>query len=151
MRLIVRPAAVTAGLALALAACQPQAPDGGAAAPPADAPTPAAEGTAFSGLIRAVGTEPFWGLQIEADELILIQMDDGRTTAPNPGPDLSEGQAVWRSTDSKGAPFTVTLRAQPCSDGMSDLEYPYEAQVEAAGRTLSGCAAKADAMPREGG
>lgn len=135
-----------------LFACQPQAPGGEAAPAPADAPEPAPTASGpFDGVIRAVGTEPFWGLQIEADELILEEMDGGRTTAPHGGPEVSGDQAVWRGESADTGAMVVTLRQAECSDGMSDLVYAYEAQVELGGRTLSGCAAKADAMPREGG
>ena len=56
--------------ALLLAACQPQAPDGSLAQPPADAPATAPEAAApvaalpaaFQGDLDAHGTEPFWGV-----------------------------------------------------------------------------------------
>ena len=58
--------------AVSLAACQPQAPDGSVAQPPADAPAPApaapapppaaALPAAFQGDLDAHGPEPFWGV-----------------------------------------------------------------------------------------
>ena len=110
-------------LALGLAACQPQAPDGGEAQPPADAPAPlptppapeAAPPVAagpFDGEIRAVGTEPFWGLRIRDTE--------------------------------------ITLERPDFPPSMSDLTYAYQARVQSGDETLEGCAGKEGAMPREG-
>ena len=148
-------------LALGLGACQPQAPDGGQAEAPAAAPAevagpgtadaepPAAPGP-FAGDLRAVGTEPFWGLSITGGEIILERPDFPPSRGPDPGFVMEDGQAVWRTRTTDGGDLMVTLRQAPCSDGMSDLAYAYVAEVQSGDETLSGCAGKADAMPREG-
>ena len=140
---------------LALAACQPQSPDGSAAEAPADAPAPAATAAAvpeaFQGEMLARGTEPFWMVRIGADTLTLERPDFDPVTAPNPGAVMEGQAAVWRTTSADGRPLSVTLRQGECSDGMSDLRYDYVAEVSLAGEVLKGCAGKADAMPREGG
>ncbi len=140
-------------LILGLAACEPQAPGGGAAAPPpADAPEAPAEPLGpFDGEIRAVGTEPFWGLRISDTEITLERMDKPSSKGPNPGPTLDGEQATWRTPTADGDELVVTLWEEDCSDGMSDLTYVYQARVQVGEETLSGCAGKADAMPREGG
>ncbi|MCG9915570.1 MAG: hypothetical protein MH112_04310 [Phenylobacterium sp.] len=148
-------------LTLGLGACQPQAPDGGQAEAPADAPAEAADpatpapGTApapgpFAGDLRAVGTEPFWGLSITGGEIVLERPDFPPSRGPNPGFVMEDAQAVWRTQTTDGGDLMVTLRQAPCSDGMSDLTYVYAAEVQSGDETLSGCAGKADAMPREG-
>lgn len=150
MRAIVTSALVLSTTAL-LGACEPQAPSGDRAPPPADAPaTPVAAPQAFAGEMLARGTEPFWALRIKETEMVLERPDFPPLTAPNPGPVMVEGRAVWRTQTEGGAPLEVILWEATCSDGMSDLVYGYEARVTLDGRTLSGCAGKADAMPREG-
>lgn len=158
------PARLGAGLlvlALGLAACQPQAPDGGEAAPPADAPAPLPATPApmpappvaagpFDGEMRAVGTEPFWGLRITETEITLERPDFPPSKGPNPGFTLEEGRAVWRARTADGGDLMVTIWEETCSDGMSDLTYAYQAQVQSGDETLSGCAGKDGAMPREG-
>ncbi len=159
-------ARISAGLlilALGLAACQPQAPDGGEAQPPADAaaplptspapeataPAPAAQGP-YDGEMRAVGTEPFWGVRITETEITLERPDAPPSKGPNSGRSLEEGQAVWRTRTADGGDLMVTIWEEASSDGMSDLTYAYQARVQSGDESLSGCAGKADAMPREG-
>lgn len=147
--------ALIGGLAgAALAACQPQSPDGSAAPPPADAPraasTAAAVPEAFQGEMLARGTEPFWVIRIGPETITLERPDFDPVTAPNPGAVMEGPAAVWRATTADGRPLSVTLRQGECSDGMSDLRYAYVAEASLAGETLRGCAGKADAMPREG-
>lgn len=146
-------------LALGLAACQPQAPDGDEAQAPADAPAPAGPDPAppapvasgpYDGEMRAVGTEPFWGLRISATEITLERPDFPSSQGPNPGFVLEDGRAVWRTRTADGGDLMVSLWQEPCSDGMSDLAYAYQARVQSGDETLSGCAGKAGAMPREG-
>ncbi|MDO8899882.1 MAG: hypothetical protein Q7V15_00840 [Phenylobacterium sp.] len=157
-----RGALIVPALILGLAACQPQSPDGDEAAAPADAPAPtlvppqavapeppAATGP-FAGDMRAVGTEPFWGLRIAATEITLERPDAPPSKAPNPGPSLDGDQAIWRTRTADGGDMMITLWEAPCSDGMSDLTYAYQARVQSGDETLSGCAGKEGAMPREG-
>ena len=47
-----------------------------------------------------------------------------------------------------GQPLTATLVSSVCQDPMSGLSYPFTASVVSGGRTLKGCAAYADAMPK---
>jgi uncharacterized membrane protein len=137
--------------AVALCACQPQAPDGSAAPPPADAPVakPAAGvPSAFEGDIDASGTEPFWGLQIRETQITLIRPDpEPSVVGPNPGPVMQGGKAVWNTT-SQEKPFKVALAEQPgCSDGMSDRRYPLAAEVMVGELTFKGCASKTSEKP----
>ncbi|WP_374577207.1 COG3650 family protein [Phenylobacterium sp.] len=143
--------------ALALAACQPQAPDGSLAQPPADAPPlpaepapPPATPAAFQGDIDAHGTEPFWAVEIRQTQ-ISFKTSDASIVFPAGGMAVADGAAVWEST-AGDKPIKITLREQPgCSDGMSDLKYPLAAEVALGGTTYKGCAAKTSEKPREGG
>jgi uncharacterized membrane protein len=148
-----RPAAPLLIAALvALAACgQSDDASHDALQPPADAPAPPpapspTTATDFSRPLNLLGNEPFWALKIRPDGLTFSAPDQADVAVANPRPAVSGTTAVW----SAGA-LTATLKAEVCQDGMSGLNYPFKAVVEMGGKTLTGCAAYADAMPREGG
>lgn len=140
--------------AVALTACQPQAPDGSVAQPPADAPAPApapaaALPAAFQGDLDAHGTEPFWAVKIREGQ-IEFSTPEANIAFPNKGGVVDGGKAVWESADGP-RPIKVTLSEQAgCSDGMSDLTYPLAAEVVLGGTTYKGCAVKTAEKPREG-
>lgn len=146
--------ALFAAAAVALAACQPQAPDGSPATPPADAPRPAAAAEAatmlpalpavFTGDIDARGTEPFWSLTIRGNQLTLSRPDQPNLIVGNSKGGTMEGQTAVFGYE----PLVVRLTEAKCSDGMSDLSYPLTAEVVAQGQTLKGCAAKTAEMPK---
>lgn len=140
--------------ALLLAACQPQAPGGGDAQPPADAPAatpaPAADpGAAFKVDFSASGTEPFWRVDIKGTDIVLTRPDAPAVTATNAGLAATDAAATW-TAQAGAAAVTVTVTAGECSDGMSDLKYSYTAQVVWGGETLKGCGFPTAAQPREG-
>jgi uncharacterized membrane protein len=140
---------------LLLCACQPQAPDGKAAPPPADAPA-AASTTAtpattmdISKPITARGTEPFWSLVIDGKGFRLTRPDHPDIVAEAPGAAIAEGRAIWVAKTPEGQQMTVSLYASECSDGMSDLKYPMSAEVVMLNEELRGCAAKTAELPKE--
>lgn len=136
---------------LLLAACQPQAPDGATAEPPADAsaveapppqPMPAAQPTPaddFKADLKLVGTEPFWAVQVRQNELVLQRPDTPDMKTANPGPVATATTAVWTAEG-----MTIVVRRETCSDGMSDRVYPFAAEVTVGTEVLKGCAARAD-------
>jgi len=148
MRLLVLAAAAT----LSLAACNQQpaepAPAPTEPAPPPAPPKPEINAVDLTQDLRALGTEPFWAVEITKAGLKTSGVDKPERTAPNAGPVMSEGAAVWTATTSDGQPLKVTLTAGPCSDGMSDRTYPLTAAVELAGESLKGCAATVAALDR---
>jgi uncharacterized membrane protein len=133
-----------------LTACGPPAgsPTGAVsgAGEPADAPASApeaAESGAFAGDFNLRGTEPFWLLTIRPDRLVLSRPDEGDFTAPNNGPQVSGDSVRWDS-----GPLDVEMKAETCSDGMSDQVYAYSATVEIEGvATLKGCGLRPDEPP----
>jgi uncharacterized membrane protein len=145
-------------LALVLAAaCQPASelsppePEGAAVEPQATDPAPPAGPVVIGGVelarpIRALGTEPFWGVEIKPDELVYSGVDRPETKIANPGPRMEGANVVIAAMDAGGEAFTVTLRDAECSDGMSDRVYPLEAEVKYKGETLKGCAISQAAM-----
>ena len=108
-------------------------------------------GVAFSQPLRALGTEPFWGVEIQPDGLIYSGVDRPEMKMTNPGPSFQNGTSVIAAMHPVGQAFTVTLRATECSDGMSDRVCPLEAEILHKGETLKGCAnseAALDALPK---
>jgi uncharacterized membrane protein len=135
--------------AATLAACgKSQDSTPAAPPPPADAPPPTAAD--FSRPLNALGDEPFWALKIRAEGLTFSTTAEKDVAVPNGGPKAAADQAVWSATDPDGKPLTATLRATVCQDPMTGLSYPFTATVVVGGRTLHGCAAYADAMPKGG-
>ena len=100
--------------------------------------------------LRALGTEPFWAVEITRAGLKTSGVDKPERTAPNAGPAMEPGRATWTATTSDGEALKVVLTAGPCSDGMSDRTYPLNAEVELAGESLKGCAAAIEALNRAG-
>ncbi|HYI42068.1 MAG TPA: hypothetical protein VD768_00385 [Sphingomicrobium sp.] len=122
-----------------------------AVAPPAEPSPPATEAGAGAcrmqdgkalppNLLRAVGTEPFWGARIE-----------GRCVTYS-HPENQAGTRIWtqfRGTRDNGvwtgfyANQRFVLRTRPeagCSDGMSDNRYPIAVSLTVAGEQRNGCA-----------
>jgi uncharacterized membrane protein len=59
--------------------------------------------------------------------------------------------ASWTAGVSDGRRMTVHLEAKVCDNGMAALSYPFTARLTLGDKTVSGCAAYADDMPRSGG
>lgn len=95
---------------------------------------------------RALGTEPFWSVEIRPQELVLSGVDRPEVRFANPSARVDGETAVIAAEG-----LTVTLKAATCSDGMSDRTYPLEAEVKVGAEVLKGCAesqAVLDAGPR---
>lgn len=138
--------------ALLLAACSPEAPGGGEAQPPADAPAapaePAPTATAAPVAMSASGTEPFWRLDVTEQGMTLTRPDAAAQTARGVQV-VATGDLIGMS--SKGPPAVeATFKKGECSDGMSDLKYPYRVELVWAGETLKGCGFPTAEQPREG-
>lgn len=89
--------------------------------------------------LQAIGTEPFWGIRIEGDDLLWTD------------PEHPEGKpfVATLSRDAHGLRWQGELDGQPaalelweaaCSDGMSDSTYSHTVRWIYAGSTLHGCA-----------
>lgn len=132
--------AALAGLALlALTACSPAAEAPEDDPPPAArAPAPAPAANPFEGDINALGTEPFWAVEIRETTLKFTRPDAPDVVVPNPGPRLEPGKAVW-----PGQGLVLTLTEGQCSDGMSDRTYPWFAELTAGFDMYKGCATRA--------
>ena len=113
--------------------------------PPADsgavaAPT-ASRGVPTTEPLRALGTEPFWALDIDSTGLRFTTPDDsvGMRFPPNAPSPIAGDTLVWMAETETGA-IHVRIWPERCSDGMSDRAYPYTAIVRVIATTYRGCA-----------
>lgn len=132
----------------ALAACQSPSTENSAAAPVARAqastpvtPTPASAEQAEQAIkLRAGGTEPFWGVDVDGDSLLYTTPENMRGVRLSAKPTLSARGIHYAGTH-EGKPFSLDIReAGVCSDGMSEIEYRYTVDFRFDGRDLKGCA-----------
>lgn len=123
-------ARIALGLALGAATgCAPVPPRSTGSAP-----------EAWPARIDGAGTEPFWALAIDGQEV--------RYTSPEE-PAGRSGIVVRQGKDGRlvlsgtlaGESLRAELTRQTCSDGMSDRVWPFRLAVTLGRRTLSGCAA----------
>ena len=88
---------------------------------------------------RAIGTEPFWSVQVQDGKLTYStpDMPDGLTV---PATLRRSGQIVTYSATIDGKPLELEVSRQTCSDGMSDLKHPFTAEFVLGKDTFKGCA-----------
>jgi uncharacterized membrane protein len=94
--------------------------------------------------IRALGTEPFWAIDVDSAGLRFMTPDDqAGIPFPPVSPTVTGDTTVWVGKTER-AEFEVRVWREQCSDGMSDRVYPYGARVRVDSTTYTGCA---DAKP----
>ena len=90
--------------------------------------------------LQAIGTEPFWSVDV---------MPKGRLKYANPdmlngvivsAVEKRQGGRITYKARLNGRPFTLDLVPVKCSDGMSDVVYPWTVTFVHSGRTDHGCA-----------
>ncbi len=133
---------------LALAACspadQPDLPDA-----PSE-PAPVLGGVDLAKPVRALGTEPFWSVELTGTEMVYTPPEPPEQRAPQPNPVVQGTTATWEAETAAGTALNVTLVATECSDGMSDRTYPLTAMVKIGDLELTGCAASSAAVMSTG-
>lgn len=142
-----------AALCLALAACSggtvpDPVPSSGALASSADAAVPSASAPAQPSMatlavppaFKAIGTEPFWSASVLGDTLIYStpEFPEGARVATSRS---NESGLVRLTGTIDGKPLELELRAGPCSDGMSDVVYPFAVTRKIGADIQRGCAA----------
>ncbi len=93
----------------------------------------------------ALGTEPFWSLDIMPNEQRIILKDLSQNKSfefPYEPANIGGGVYRFESKNSSKDKLVVVIRKENCSDGMSDNTYNYSAEVVINSRTLKGCAVK---------
>ncbi|HCF24667.1 MAG TPA: hypothetical protein DER67_03885 [Novosphingobium sp.] len=116
---------------------------------PESAATPAADATgqievkladpAKEKRYQALGTEPFWSVEIAPGKL-RYSTPDNPDGIVFPASESAQGTGTRYSGMMDGKALSVTIEPGPCSDGMSDTAYPYKAVLTIEGRTEQGCA-----------
>jgi len=124
-------------LALALCACgkaeEPQPP-----APPPDAVIDVRRPMDASGL------DPAWALKIRGLQFTVDRPGEPQIVATAPGAVIQPGKVSWTATTPDGHSLKVNLYSSPCSDGASEVQYSYSAEVTLPdGSLLAGCGALA--------
>ncbi len=109
---------------VAPAASEPTGPDGSNTS---SAPVPA---------LRVIGTEPFWGIDVDGSRLHFTTMEDqvGRRLVAD---DIETEAGSWQW---RGGGFELVVQPEACSDGMSDRRYSYAARFTIDQMDYRGCA-----------
>ena len=104
-----------------------------AALPPSSAPAAAPK------RLQALGTEPFWSLEVRPGALRYSSPEvlDGIEFAVH---ETLNGTTRRFAGTLQGKPAVLTIASGTCSDGMSDTVYPYTARFAWGEETRQGCA-----------
>mgnify|MGYP000924652453 CR=1 FL=1 len=96
--------------------------------------TPTGDTVASGDAYFALGTEPFWNVEITSGRIVFHDANGKRVAVANPGarPSFNGERYV---TDR----LTVDVTHVPCADGMSDRRYADSVMVMVDGRELRGC------------
>lgn len=137
-----------AAVVLTLSACSQ--PEEIPAPTPVPEPTSVLAGVDLSQPVRALGTEPFWGVELTGTEMVYSGVDRPEQRAPQPKAAIQGTTVTFEGTTAGGAAISVMLAATECSDGMSDRTYPLSAIVKIGDETLTGCAASSAAIMTSG-
>ncbi|KWV92394.1 COG3650 family protein [Erythrobacter sp. YT30] len=89
--------------------------------------------------ITAVGTEPFWSIEITRDQAFFSspeQMDGIAFEVSR----FAGNNGLGFSGEMQGEKLNLTITPGQCSDGMSDRTFPYTATLLLGDDTLEGCA-----------
>ena len=89
---------------------------------------------------RAIGTEPFWRLDVTTTGLRFITPDDTVGISVPPLTPRSLGDTTHWTGETERTKVDVRIWPSACSDGMSDRVWPATALVEIDGQTWKGCA-----------
>ena len=108
--------------ALGLAACMTAPP------PPPLTPNPP------GGVYRGTGTEPFWKLTIDPQQMVFTLAGSSPVSQPTPRVIVGFAGEIYQTPR-----INVNIVHARCSDGMSDRVYPDKVQVTVDGRRFDGC------------
>ncbi len=113
-------------------------PPGGPVYPGPGQPTPPAPGyPSGETTYRAVGTEPFWDLEIGRDLIFTDRGNNISVSQPAPQPIQGTAGPIYQTSR-----LEVNIVHRQCNDGMSDRSYPDTVDVRVDGRQrYRGCGA----------
>ena len=93
----------------------------------------------------AMGNEPFWSLDIIPSEkrIVLKDVAEEKVLEFFYSPANVSGDTYqYTAMNPKNEKLEVLIRKEKCSDGMSDRQYNYSAEIRLNGKILKGCAIK---------
>jgi uncharacterized membrane protein len=96
--------------------------------------------TVATGAFRAIGTEPFWRLDIDSVGLRFTTPDNRMGIHFPPLTPVVTGDTLHWAGETERAAIDARIRLSRCSDGMSDRVWKYAAVVRIDGKTYRGCA-----------
>lgn len=97
--------------------------------------------TAIPETFHALGTEPFWGMTVTGIQARYSTPEIPESVARDVVRSASAGVETVSGRLGEVS-FTLTVRPERCSDGMSDRVYPFAAHLRIGERDLTGCAAQ---------
>jgi len=134
---------------LASTGCTPRrASDGARDAARADSatssvePLPPPDVLPDSVTLEALGTEPFWNVEVTRRAIVYRDPENPRVVFFADAGAMTEAGMTFHSSRADSTPgrIEIDILPGPCSDGMSDTQYPLSATVRLDGRLLKGCA-----------
>jgi len=80
---------------------------------------------------KIIGTEPFWNIEISENKITYIPLDGSKIDFPYNIPITNNinNQRVYKTVNGNGS-IEIKLIKGNCSDGMSDKNYNYKAEIE---------------------
>lgn len=89
--------------------------------------------------LQALGTEPFWSLEVLPKDLKYSSPENPTGTVFPAA--VTKEPSGWRFTGAlEGKRVVLLIEAGTCSDGMSDTVYPYKSSFTWGDQTQQGCA-----------
>jgi putative lipoprotein len=95
-------------------------------------------------VLRAIGQEPGWTLEIDADTMhLMYDYAEQEASAPVPTPVRAGGVTTWEAT-ADGQRLRAVAEEKRCEDAMSGESCPLSVTVEIDDRVLLGCGRRLD-------
>lgn len=99
-------------------------------------------------ILYAIGTEPFWSLEVDADS-IRFNMADWKQPLTTKTPKvMAKADSIYLDIN-KQTHYRITIYNRFCSDGMSDRIYPAAVKIHRNNQTYSGCAILSNDMRKQ--
>ncbi|MDC7684350.1 hypothetical protein PQU92_13765 [Asticcacaulis sp. BYS171W] len=133
------------GLGLGLSACSPKVEK---------PPEPESQrvdtlgGIDINAPLSVIGTEPFWGLTLKEDDMILVRPGQEDVVFPRHMFEVNKDKDGAQRAELISNEISLTLIAQKCSDGMSGRTYPLTAEANIGDEILKGCALPTASMEK---
>jgi len=136
---VFRPLSLALPMTLLLA-CSPAVPDAGAPAHEATATRGDTDPAAFPASLQAAGVEPFWSVKVEGEALAYTTPETMDAPRRLQATRRIDADGLHLAGEDGGVPFRLDVRRAPCSDGMSDMAYPFSVSWRLGETTAKGCA-----------